>query len=89
MVLKASVLAGGVASIISRIIQDFSLLGSYSSQVGLGDYLMSDFLTPQTLTNGLHTAALNRPSWANAAAPTPVNVAGAGAGMGLIGPPIY
>ena len=89
MVLKASVLAGGVASIISRIIQDFSLLGSYSSQVGLGDYLMSDFLTPQTLTNGLHTAALNRPSWGNAAAPTPVNVAGAGAGMGLIGPPIY
>jgi hypothetical protein len=87
-VLKASVLAGGVASIISRIIQDYSLLGSYSAQVGLGDYLMSDFLTPQTLTAGLTSAALNKPSWGTQAA-VPVNVSGAGAGMGLIGPPIY
>jgi hypothetical protein len=91
-VLAASVLAGGAASILSRIIQDYSLLGSYSSQVGLGDYLMSDFLTPQTLANGMQTAALNKPSWASTPAPSiPVNVAGAGSpGMGdLIGAPLY
>lgn len=80
-VLAASVLAGGAASILSRIIQDYSLLGSYSSQVGLGDYLMSDFLTPQRLTNGLQTANLMQPKWAQSApAALPVNVAGAGVG---------
>lgn len=80
-VLKASVLAGGAASILSRIIQDYSLLGSYSAQVGLGDYLMSDFLTPQTLTAGLQSAQLGKPSWAAAApAAVPVSVQGAGVG---------
>ena len=86
-VLKASVLAGGAASILSRVIQDYSLLGSYSASVGLGDYLMSDFLTPQTLTNGLQNAGLNKPGWASQAS-MPVNVAGAGV-AGITGPPLY
>ena len=87
-VLSASVLAGGAASIISRIIQDYSLLGSYSAQVGLGDYLMSDFLTPQALTNGLKTAQLRQPAWAGPN--IPVNVQGANAGVaGIYGPPLY
>ena len=86
-VLSASVLAGGVASIISRVIQDYSLLGSASSQLGLGDYVMLDFLTPQTLTPG-NMGQLGKPGW-SAAAPA---LAGAnvGAGMsGLYGPPLY
>jgi hypothetical protein len=87
-ILSASVLAGGAASIISRIIQDYSLLGSYSAQVGLGDYLMSDFLTPQALTNGLKTAQLREPAWAGSN--IPVNVQGANAGVaGIYGPPLY
>jgi len=78
-VLTASVLAGCVASIIPRAIQDYSLLGTYSTQFGLGDYLMSDFLTPQRLTSGLQNAQLAKPSWAQPAA-VAVNVAGAGVG---------
>ena len=89
-VLSASVLAGGVASIISRLIQDYSLLGSYSSQVGLGDYLMSDFLTPQLVASGLQNAQLNKPSWGAVPAAIPANVQGASAGVaGITGPALY
>jgi hypothetical protein len=81
-VFAAAVAAGGVASIISRAIQDFGLLGPYSAQAGLGDYLVSDFLTPQRLTNGLQNANLRIPGWGGASAPAavPVNVSGAGVG---------
>ena len=53
-VFTGSVLAGGVAAIMSRIIGDYSLLGSsLSSQVGLGDYLFNfNFPIPQYLTPG-------------------------------------
>ena len=80
-VLKASVIAGGAASIISRVIQDYTLLGSYSSSVGMGDYLVSNFLTPQYLTNGMQNANLLNPGGSTAATTaTPVNVSGAGVG---------
>ena len=80
-VFAASVAAGGVASIISRAIQDFGLLGPYSAQAGLGDYLVSDFLTPQRLTNGLQNANLRIPGWGTPApVAVPVNVGGAGVG---------
>jgi hypothetical protein len=89
-VLAASVLAGGAASILSRVIQDYSLLGSYSSTVGLGDYLMSDFLTPQAMTNGLKSANLRQPGWAGGSPSVPINVQGAGAGVsGIYGPALY
>ena len=84
-VLTASVLAGGAASIISRVIQDYSLLGSYSSQVGLGDYLMSDWLTPQYLTDGLHNANLNRPGAVAATMPG----ASVGSLAGITGAALY
>ena len=49
-VFSASVLAGGAAALISRVIGDYSLLGTYSSQAGLGDYLFNfNFATPQIL----------------------------------------
>jgi hypothetical protein len=84
-VLSASVLAGGAASILSRIIQDYSLLGTYSAQVGLGDYLMSDWLTPQYLTDGLHNANLNRPGAVAATMPG----ASVGSLAGITGAALY
>lgn len=52
-VFSGSVLAGGAAAIISRIVGDYSLLGSYSSQVGLGDYMFNfSYPVPQTLQPG-------------------------------------
>jgi hypothetical protein len=84
-VLSASVLAGGAASILSRIIQDYSLLGTYSAQLGLGDYLMSDWLTPQYLTDGLHNANLNRPGAVAATMPG----ASVGSLAGITGAALY
>lgn len=57
-VFSASVLAGGVAAIISRVISDYSLLGSYSAQLGLGDYMVSNWTQPQRLVDGLHSAMI-------------------------------
>jgi riboflavin transporter FmnP len=88
-VFSASVLAGGVAAIISRIIGDYSLLGSYSSQLGLGDYLMNfNFPIPQYLQpgNNRQLTAGGGPS----AATLPVNVNGAvPAGVSGWGPQLY
>ena len=89
--LVAGIIAGGVGATIKRVIGDYSLLGQYGASLGMGDYLSSDFLTPQSLVNGPTSAQLIKPSWGNAApaAPTPVNVAGAGGGMGYLGRPLY
>ena len=86
--LVAGIIAGGVGATIKRVIGDYSLLGQYGASLGMGDYLSSDFLTPQSLVNGPTSAQLIKPSWGNAA-PTPVNVAGAGGGMGYLGRPLY
>jgi hypothetical protein len=87
--LVAGIIAGGAGAIIKRVIGDYSLLGQYGAALGLGDYLASDFLTPQSMVNGLQTAQLSQPSWAQAPT-TVVNVAGAGAGMGaLVGGRLY
>jgi hypothetical protein len=49
---------------------------------------MSDFLTPQALTNGLTSAQLRKPGWAGSS--IPVNVQGANAGVaGIYGPSLY
>lgn len=87
-VLSASVLAGGSAALLSRVIGDYSLLGSYSSRVGLGDYLFKfNFATPQILGNDQRSIM---PAGGYAPPPMVTNVAGAGAGVsGLIGAPLY
>lgn len=94
--LVMGIIAGGTGALIRRIIGDYSLAGQYTAQItgmqGMGDYLASDFLTPQTLSNGLQNAQLNKPSWGNIPAPAPAAVAvhGAGVGMGnLYGRPLY
>lgn len=64
-VFAGSVVAGGAAAILSRIITDYSLLGSYSSQVsslsGMGDYVMNfNWPIPQYLQPG-NTRAIQPP----------------------------
>jgi hypothetical protein len=88
-VFSGSVLAGGVAAIISRIIGDYSLLGSYSSQLGLGDYLMNfNFPIPQYLQPGNNRQL--GPGGGPSAATLPVNVNGAvPAGVSGWGPQLY
>ena len=47
----AGILAGGIGSLMRRIIADYSLLGGYSAQLGMGDYMVSNWVTPQRLAS--------------------------------------
>lgn len=88
-VLTGSIIAGGAGSLLSRIIGDYSLLGSYSAaiagQAGLGDYQFQDFLTPQRLTNGLRSSAIAQPGWAAQPAPMAVQTGHSAAAAGGVG----
>jgi hypothetical protein len=86
--LVAGVIAGGVGATIRRIIGDYSLLGSYGTSLGMGDYLSNwNFATPQYTAGGYQSLI---PPGGAAAAPMPVNVGGAGvAGLGYLGRPLY
>jgi len=76
----SGIIGGGGGAIVRRVIQDYSLLGSYSASLGMGDILTDfSFLTPQTVT-GLQRpyAQTINPGTGMAPAPmTPVNVGGA------------
>lgn len=89
-IFKLTVLSGGLGALFSRVIGDYSLLGSYSSQVGLGDYLFNfNFQTPQQLDGSRRAlVAGNGPSPTSSA--VPINVGGASsAGMAIYGPNLY
>lgn len=47
----AGILAGGIGSLIRRIIADYSLFGTYSASLGMGDYMVSNWVTPQRLSS--------------------------------------
>jgi hypothetical protein len=78
-----AVIAGGVVQIVLRALTDFTPFGKYTSALGLGDYLASNFVTPQRYVDPLNSAMVELPSgWApRLPAPAPV-AASAGAGMG-------
>lgn len=79
--LPAMIMAGTVAQVISRAIGDYSLLGQYSSQLGLGDYMVANWVSPQILPDALHSPMVSQPSgWG--APPPALQSAGAGAAGG-------
>lgn len=43
------ILAGGVGALIKRIISDYSLFGGYTASLGMGDYMVSNWVAPQRL----------------------------------------
>lgn len=50
-VLTASVAAGGFAALIARMISDMTSFGQYLSLTGIGDYMVSNFVSPQRIVN--------------------------------------
>lgn len=86
--LSMGIIAGGIGSVIKRAITDYSILGSFGAQLGMGDYMVSNFVTPQRVADGLNSPMVEYPmGWgqpAQIAAP-----AGAAGGMGCFGPPLY
>jgi hypothetical protein len=57
----AAVLAGGFVQIVLRLIADYTPFGSYTSTLGMGDYLSQIYYTPQHIArsrNWPHSATL-------------------------------
>lgn len=79
---------GGVLNILGRIIADNSLLGQYSAQLGMGDYLVANWWIPQRLdgppfsltTQGYDMSWMPQPTIPMASAAAP--------GMGYLPAPI-
>jgi hypothetical protein len=60
------ILAGGIGSLMRRIIADYSLLGGYSASLGMGDYMVANWVTPQRLTadyRSLTDATVGQGQW--------------------------
>ena len=54
----SAVLAGGFVEIVLRLIADYTPFGSFTSSLGVGDYLAQNFLTPQRIAYKPHQASL-------------------------------
>lgn len=59
--LVTMIVAGGAIQIISRVLSDNTAFGTLTSQLGVGDYQMQNFVTPQRLTDPLNSAAIEIP----------------------------
>ena len=56
------VYVGAVVGIVIRVISDYTSYGSALALSGIGDYQVQNFVTPQRLTDGLHSAAIQIPA---------------------------
>ena len=54
-----AVLAGGFVQIVLRLIADYTPFGSYTSSLGMGDYLAQNFMVPQRMVNGMRSAQIS------------------------------
>ena len=81
---SSGVIAGTVVEIILRIINDMTPFGSYVSGLGMGDYQMQSFVTPQVLVDPYNSAALQiPPGWAPQIVAPPAAPAASGGGSGM------
>jgi len=67
---------GAVLQIVLRAIRDYTPFGSYTSNLGMGDYIASNWVTPQRYVDPMRSAQVQIPAgWA------PQVAAPAGGGM--------
>lgn len=60
-----AVLSGGIVMIVLRLLSDFTPLGQYTSAIGMGDYQVSHWVTPQRYVDALNSAEVEIPAgWA-------------------------
>ena len=89
------VFAGSVVQVVLRLIADYTPFGQYTAGLGMGDYLASNWVTPQRYVDALHSAQVQIPSgWApttviQSAAPPAGTTAGGMSGMYDSGSSIY
>ena len=85
----AGILAGGIGALIRRVIADYSLFGGYTASLGMGDYLVSNWVTPQRLASdfrSLTEANFSQGQWGIQTPQLAISSSGVStAGMGLDG----
>jgi hypothetical protein len=80
---------GGTLNILGRIIADNSLLGQYSAQLGLGDYLVAHWWVPQRVVDPFSLTEQNYDmSWLQPSLPQIPISSAAPPGMGYLPAPI-
>ena len=60
--ISQGIIIGTVVQIIVRAVGDFTPYGSFLSMQGLGDYMVSNFVTPQRMVDGLNSAMVQVPT---------------------------
>ena len=63
------IIAGTLVQILLRVINDYTPFGSYVANLGMGDYQMQSFVTPQILVDPWRNADIRIPSGWGASAP--------------------
>jgi len=59
---STGVIAGTIVQIVLRILNDYTPFGAYVAQLGMGDYQMQSFVTPQVLVDPMRNAEVSIPS---------------------------
>ena len=75
-----SVILGGVIQTLLRVLIDKTPFGQRVQNLGMGDYMAQNYLTPQRVVDGLNSAQL---------APPMIPQAAAAKGMGVYGGSLY
>ena len=79
------VVTGTMIQVIIRAINDFTPFGSYVQQLGMGDYMVQSYVTPQVLVDPWNNAQIAIPNgWAPTTVVAPATAA-AGGGTGMSG----
>jgi len=72
------IVAGTIVQILLRVINDYTPFGSYVANLGMGDYQMQSFVTPQILVDPMRNANIRIPQgWGAGGGPPMSATAGA------------
>lgn len=80
-----AVYIGTGVQLILRAISDFTPYGQYASLTGVGDYQVSNFVTPQRYVDALHGSMVEVPQGWGPGAPVAISSAAPPAGHGMSG----
>ena len=82
----AGIVAGTLVQIILRVINDYTPFGQYVSNLGMGDYQMQSFVTPQVLVDPWRNANVQIPQGWGAARPMSASAGPSQVGPSQVGP---
>lgn len=79
----SGIISGTIVQIILRAINDYTPFGTYVSQLGMGDYQMQSYVSPQILIDPVTSADIRIPNgWGAPAAALPMAATSPAKGMG-------